>query len=263
MTVDSPELRELLDFAVEIARGAGQITLKYFRKSPQTDKKSDGSLVTVADREAEAHLRKRIRDRFPEDSVLGEEEGESKGTSERRWIVDPIDGTFAFVHGVPFYGVLIGLEIGGQPSVGVVNIPALNEIVYAASGLGCFSNGDPVRVSSTSSLEESLLLCTDFTACHRYGFGSAIEELQRGSKSSRTWGDCYGYVLVATGRAEVMLDPVMNIWDCAALLPIVEEAGGTFTDLDGARTVNGGNAVATNGLLFAEVMSMIQANRDP
>jgi histidinol-phosphatase len=258
VTVGSHELRELLDFAVDIARGAGDITLKYFRKRPETSLKSDGSFVTIADREAEAYLRNRIYDRFPEDSVLGEEEGELKGTSGRRWIVDPIDGTFAFVHGVPFYGVLIGLEIEGEPSVGVVNIPALNEIVYAASGLGCFSNGVRARVSTTTSLEDSLLLCTDFTACDRYGFGASVDELQRRAKATRTWGDCYGYVLVATGRADVMLDPVMNIWDCAALLPIIEEAGGTFTDLSGRRTVSGGNAIATNALVFEEVLSGVR-----
>ncbi|PYS68789.1 MAG: histidinol phosphate phosphatase [Acidobacteria bacterium] len=232
-------------FAGDLARGAGDITLNYFRKEPETSKKADGSFVTIADLEAEQYLRKRILERFPDDSVLAEEEGESQGNSNRRWIVDPIDGTFAFVHGVPFYGVLISLEIDGKPVVGVINIPALNEIVWAATGLGCYLNGTPTRVSTTASLEDGLLLCTDFTACHRYGFGPAIEDLQRRAKSSRTWGDCYGYVMVATGRAEVMLDPVMNIWDCAALSPIIQEARGTFTDLSGRRTIDGGNAVAT------------------
>ena len=257
MTVDKNELNELMLFAVELARAAGDITLNYFRKEPETSKKADGSFVTIADREAEKYLRKRILERFPEDSVLGEEEGESKGNSSRRWIVDPIDGTFAFVHGVPIYGVLIGVEIDEKPTVGVINMPALNEIAWAATGLGCYLNGEPTRVSPIARLEESLLLCSDFTACHRYGFGPAIEVLQRRAKSNRTWGDCYGYVLVATGRAEVMLDPVMNIWDCAALLPIIEEAGGTFTDLSGRRTVDGGNSFATNSFVFDEVMSVL------
>ncbi len=257
MTIHDDERHELMMFAVDLSRGAGDITLSYFRKEPETSKKADGSFVTIADREAEKYLRKRILARYPDDSVLGEEEGESKGNSNRRWIVDPIDGTFAFVHGVPIYGVLIGLEIDGKPTVGVINMPALNEIAWASTGLGCYLNGAPTRVSTTPSLEDGLLLCTDFTACHRYGFGAAIEDLQRRAKSSRTWGDCYGYVLVATGRAEVMLDPVMNIWDCAALSPIIEEAGGTFTDLSGRRTVDGGNAFATNGLVFDEVMSVL------
>ena len=250
-------MKNELDFAVELARGAGDITLKYFRKRPETSTKSDGSYVTIADREAETYLRRQIAERYPDDGIVGEEEGESPGESGRRWIVDPIDGTFAFVHGVPFYGVLIGLEIDGELSVGVINIPALDEIVSAAKGVGCFLNGERTRVSNTARLEDALLLCTDFTSCERYGFGRAAELLQARAKTSRTWGDCYGYVLVATGRADVMLDPVMNLWDCAALLPIMEEAGGTFTDWRGVRTAAGNNSIATNGLLFDEVMGLV------
>jgi histidinol phosphatase-like enzyme (inositol monophosphatase family) len=255
------ELNELLQFAVELGRGAGEITLKYFRKDPETETKSDGSYVTIADRYAESYLREEIAKRYPDDGVLGEEELEQRGVSGRRWIVDPIDGTFAFVHGVPFYGVLIALEIEGEPVLGVVNIPALGEIVYAAKGVGCFFNGEPASVSKTAQLKDALLLVTDFTACGKYGFGNAAESLQKGAKAMRTWGDCYGYVLVATGRADVMLDPVMNLWDCAPLLPIMEGAGGTFTDWRGVRTISGGNSIATNGLLFDEVMSLVGAHK--
>jgi histidinol phosphatase-like enzyme (inositol monophosphatase family) len=255
------ELEELLDFAVELARGAGDITLQYFRKQPETSTKTDGSYVTIADREAEEYLRKQIAERFPDDGVLGEEGGESAGRSGRRWILDPIDGTFAFVHGVPFYGVLIALEIDEELVAGVVNIPALDEIVSAAKGVGCFLNGEPARVSNTRELKDALLLSTDFSACAQYGFGPAAELMQARAKTSRTWGDCYGYVLVATGRADVMLDPVMNLWDCAPLLPIMEEAGGTFTDWRGVRTAAGGNAIATNGLLFDEVMRCVKDDK--
>jgi len=257
------ELKELLEFAVVLARGAGDITLDYFRKQPETSTKSDGSYVTIADREAEAYLRKHIGERFPDDGIVGEEEGETEGRSGRRWILDPIDGTFAFVHGVPIYGVLIALEIEREMSVGVVNLPALGEIVSAATGCGCFFNGEATRVSSTARLEDALLLCTDFRAAAYHGFGRAVDFLQRTAKASRTWGDCYGYVLVATGRADVMLDPVMNLWDCAPLLPIMEEAGGTFTDWRGVRTVDGGNAIATNKLLFDEVMQLIGLSAGP
>ena len=257
MKTSANELNDLLEFSVEIARTAGEITLKYFRGQPETHKKTDGSFVTIADREAEAYLREAILKRFPDDGVVGEEEDERSGSSGRRWIIDPIDGTFAYVHGVPLFGVLIGLEVEGDYSLGVINIPVLEEMVYAAKGLGCFSNGTPARVSATANLEDALLLCTDFPACDRYGFGAAANAFQQRAKTSRTWGDCYGYVLVATGRADVMLDPVMNLWDCAALLPIMEEAGGTFTDWRGKRTAAAGNAVATNGVLFNEVMSVI------
>lgn len=261
MSITSNDLHDLLQFSAEIARGAGDITLKYFRRQPETHKKTDGSFVTIADREAEAYLRKQILERFPDDAVLGEEEGERSGLTGRRWIIDPIDGTFAYVHGVPLFGVLIGLEVDGDWSLGVINIPALEEIVYAAKGLGCFWNGTRTRVSSTSNLKDALLLCTDFHACERYGFGAAANAFQQRAKASRTWGDCYGYVLVATGRADVMLDPIMNLWDCAAVLPILEEAGGTFTDWRGERTAAAGNAVATNGVLFDEVMNVISGNK--
>jgi histidinol-phosphatase len=256
--LNQPELKQLLDFAVDIARGAGAITSQYFKGSFEPERKSDNSFVTVADREAERYLRDRIAEEFPDDSILGEEEGAKAGKSNRRWILDPIDGTYSFVHGVPFYGVLIGLEIEDVPSLGVVNLPALDEIVYAACGLGCFWNDRPARVSTTASLDKALLLCTDFGVCEEYGFGPAAASLQREVHAGRTWGDAYGHVLVATGRADIMLDAVMNVWDCAALLPILEEAGGTFTDWKGIPTIHGGNAVATNGKLFSAVMQIIR-----
>jgi histidinol-phosphatase len=257
------ELKEVLDFAVEAAREAGDITLRYFRKSFETRLKGKDNFVTQADVEAEEFLRRRIRERFPEDSIIGEEGGESAGRTERRWIIDPIDGTYSFVHGVPFYGVLLGVEVEGEPSIGVINMPALGEVTSAARGLGCFLNGEPARVTGTKHLEDALLLSTDFGACAHYVFGPAAEELQRRAAMRRTWGDCYGYVLVATGRADVMLDAAMNVWDCAALLPVIEEAGGTFTDWRGTRTIHGGNAVATNGPLFEEVMRVIGSNERP
>lgn len=257
MMVDPQESKALLNFALRLANEAGEITRSYFRGSFVAERKRDGSPVTVADRQAERHLRRSIAAAFPEDSVLGEEEGEREGASNRRWIIDPIDGTYSFVHGVPLFGVLLGLEVEGEMALGVANLPALKEMVYAARGTGCFLNGKPVRVSPVRSLDEALLLSTDFGTCALHGFGAAAERLQSRVAARRTWGDCYGHVLVATGRAEVMLDPVMNVWDCAALQPIIEEAGGTFTDWAGRRTIRGGNAVSTNGVLFASVMETI------
>jgi histidinol-phosphatase len=256
------ELRELLDFGVGLAREAGEITLRYFKKKFETRLKGKDNFVTQADLEAEEFVRRRIEEKFPGDAVVGEEFGEREGSTNRRWIIDPIDGTYSFVHGVPFYGVLLGLEIDGEPAAGVINMPALGELVYAARGLGCFWNGEPARVSNTQSLDDALLLATDFGTCARYGFGPAADELQLRASARRTWGDCYGYVLVATGRADVMLDPALSVWDCAALLPVVEEAGGTFTDWRGRRTIRGGNAVATNGALFSEVFDIIRSDRD-
>ena len=258
MIPDVSELKSLLDFAAPLARDAGEITLRHFKGSFLAERKADNSFVTVADRETEKYLRASIEKAFPDDAILGEEEGEKRGKSNRRWILDPIDGTYSFVHRVPLYGVLIGLEIDGEAVIGVVNLPALDELIYAARGVGCFWNDASARVSSTDSLSDALLLATDFGACEQYGFDRATQILQRQVHSRRTWGDAYGHVLVATGRADIMLDPVMNVWDCAALLPIVEEAGGTFTDWQGRRTIHGGNAISTNGALFESVMAVIR-----
>lgn len=258
MIPETDELKQLLDSAVRWAREAGDITLRHFKGSFVAERKADNSLVTMADREAERHLRANIERDFPADGILGEEDGEKIGTTGRRWIIDPIDGTYSFVHGVPLYAVLIGLEIDGESVLGAVNLPALNELVYAARGLGCFWNSEPAHVSATQSLSEALLLSTDFGTCEQYGFGRAAEALQHQVNARRTWGDAYGHVLVATGRADIMLDPVMNVWDCAALLPLLEEAGGTFTDWQGLKTIHGGNAISTNGFLFDDVIETIR-----
>lgn len=259
MNSSPQELDQLIAFASGIALGAGEITLNYFRRlsSSAISRKRDGSFVTTADREAEQYLRQAIAREFPDDAVLGEEEGEQTGKSGRRWIVDPIDGTFSFVHGVPLYAVLIGLEIDGDPTLGVINAPATGDLVAAARGRGCHWNNKAARVSTIEKLEDALLLSTDFGSADRYGFGAIVTELEKLTAHRRTWGDAYGHLLVATGRAEVMLDPVMNIWDCAALLPIIEEAGGTFTDWQGVRTISGGNAISTNKTLFEPVMQIV------
>ncbi|HYE74637.1 MAG TPA: inositol monophosphatase family protein [Blastocatellia bacterium] len=257
MNQDKQELKALLDFAVELSQEAGEITLKHFRRLASVEKKKDGSFVTIADRESERFLRDAINSRFPDDAIVGEEEGIKDGTSGRRWILDPIDGTFSFVHGVPLYGVLIGVEINDEPTIGVINIPGLNEVVYAGRGLGCFYNGEPTRVSDTSAIEEALLLSSDFGPNDKHEFNSVMLKLQAKASDRRSWGDCYGHLLIATGRADVMLDPLMNVWDCAALMPVIEEAGGTFTDWSGKRTIHGGNAISTNGKLYESVMNII------
>jgi histidinol phosphatase-like enzyme (inositol monophosphatase family) len=251
-------LDELLIFAHEIAWQAGKITRRYFQSGVAIDRKADESPVTVADREAESYLRAAISARYPDHALLGEEEG-ATGSSDAawRWIIDPIDGTKSFIRGVPLYGVMLGLEHAGEPVLGVVNIPALDEIVYAARGLGCWWNGRPCRVSSVTTLSAGLLLATRASRYDRYGKQEAFTRLVAAAGEFRTWGDCYGYLLVATGRAEAMLDPVMNIWDAAALLPILQEAGGTFTDWRGVPTIAGEEGLGTNGLVLDEVLALI------
>jgi histidinol phosphatase-like enzyme (inositol monophosphatase family) len=254
-------VQELLNFAMDAAWQAGRYALAHFQTGVAVDWKEDASPVTLADRGAEKLLRELIERRFPRHAVLGEEMGhepEPDKDSDHLWILDPIDGTQSFISGVPLWGVLIGLEISGEMVVGVANFPALSEMVVAGRGLGCRWNGRSARVSKVSCLEDALLTYTSATDMDKWGKGEAFSRLEQSTRLQRGWSDCYGYALVATGRAEIMLDPIMNVWDCAALLPIVEEAGGTFTDWKGEPTVRGDEAVSTNGVLFEAVMEQIK-----
>ena len=253
--------RAFLDFAIDAAWQAGQRTLAHFQTGVAVEQKADSSPVTIADRGAEELLRRLIESRFPDHTIVGEEFGETDRDSAYRWIIDPIDGTLSFIHGVPLYGVLIGLEIEGEMVVGVAHFPGLGEMVAAARGEGCQWNGRPAHVSDVSRLDQALVVytgCADFAP---YGRAEAWARLQRATRIQRGWGDCYGHCLVATGRAEVMLDPIMNAWDCAALLPILQEAGGTFTDWDGKTTIYSGNALSTNGTLFQQVLELVKGER--
>jgi histidinol phosphatase-like enzyme (inositol monophosphatase family) len=254
--VTEPSLADLHAVAVEAAREGGRVTLAYFNRGAAVEWKDDGSPVTVADRQAEAAIRRVIGSAFPTHAILGEEEGETAGSAPVRWIVDPLDGTRTFVRGVPLFGTLVGVEVEGEPVIGVVHLPALDETVAAARGAGCTWNGNPCRVSTVGRLEDALLLVTDERVARRRS--GAYDRLVAHTGMQRTWADCYGYVLVATGRAEVALDPIVNVWDCAALLPIIEEAGGRFTDWRGRRTIRGGEAVATNGRLHEEVLALLR-----
>lgn len=250
-------LLTLRDFAADLAWQAGKLTLRYFQTDLTTEFKADDSPVTVADRTAERLMRELIEARYPDHSILGEEEGETRPGATYRWILDPIDGTKTFVRGVPMYAVLVGLEREGQPVVGAVNIPALGELLIAARGHGCTWNGRRARVSPVAALHESLLLCTDAASMAHHGRAAAYRRLSAATRMQRSWGDAYGYVLVATGRAELMLDPIVSIWDCAALLPVLEEAGGTFTDWSGTPTIHAGEGLATNGLVLAEALALV------
>ncbi len=252
--------RAFLDFAINAAWQAGQLTLAHFQTGVSVDWKQDASPVTVADRRAEELLRRLIEHQFPDHAIVGEEFGESDRDSTHRWIIDPIDGTQSYIRGVPLYGVLIGLEISGEVVVGVVHFPALGEMVAAGRGEGCRWNGRPVHVSSVSNLTDALVLFTDCRGFGRPGQPEVWQKLQATSQIVRGWGDCYGHCMVATGRAEVMLDPSMHVWDCAPLLPILEEAGGTFTDWTGEATIYGLDAFSTNGELFDQVQQVIDSS---
>ena len=193
----------LVDFAVQIAREAGTLTLQYFRQTDlDVESKGDGTPVTVADREAERLLRDRIAEAFPDDSIVGEEEPDVAGTSGRTWILDPIDGTQSFIHGVPLYANLVALEDDHGPAVGVINVPGLDECVWAGRGRGCFVDGEPTRVGDRTDLRGA---CVVTSGVDYWPSAAALDAFVGGGAVIRTWGDAYGYVLVATGRADAMV----------------------------------------------------------
>jgi histidinol-phosphatase len=260
------EIKKRLEYAVMIAREAGELTLKHFRTAGlAVERKGDGSPVTIADKEAEKLLRKRIGEQFPADAIVGEEFDKTPGTSDFQWILDPIDGTKSFVSGVPLYTTLVAVMRNDQPLLGVIFAPAVDELVYAAQGQGCWhviNRGEPqsARVSKVDRLTDSVFLTTcvrSYTVDRKKAGRQAFDKLAASCRVSRTWGDAFGYLLVATGRAEIMIDPIMNLWDAAALLPIIQEAGGQFFDWQGVATVHSGEAVATNAVLAKEVQDIL------
>ena len=247
--------------AAELARITGTVALRHYRTNLTVETKADGSPVTIADRAAETAARAWVQSRFPQDGVLGEELGEERRGASRRWIIDPIDGTKSFVRGAPLWGSLVALCEGDRVLAGAAYFPAVDELVAAAPGAGCWWNGSRCRVSTVATLTDATVLTTDERFPDRPERAPGWRALSRAASVSRTWGDCFGYLLVATGRAEVMCDGTLSVWDAAALQPIIEEAGGVFTDWLGAPTAFGGSAIATNRLLANEARAVLaQAN---
>lgn len=246
----------------ELARLTGDIALGHYRSNLAVETKADGSPVTVADRAAETVARDWVRRFFPEDGVLGEEFGEERVGARRRWVIDPIDGTKSFVRGTPLWGSLVALCEGETVLAGAAYFPAVGELIAAAPGTGCWWNGSRCAVSAVSTIDAATVLTTDGRFLDRPDRRAGWERVAGAARIARTWGDCFGYLLVATGRAEVMCDPILSPWDAAALYPIVREAGGTFTDWEGRDTAFGGSAVATNHALAADVRALLTATRE-
>ena len=254
-------LRPYLEFAVQSAYEAGRLTLGYFgTEAARPEFKADDTPVTVADREAECLIRGRIGARYPNHAILGEEFGETGGPdSDHLWILDPIDGTISFVRGVPLYGVLIGLQIEGVCEVGAAYFPALDEMVCAATGEGCYLNGRKVHVS-TRPLAQGIACFTDAASFGVHGRATAWERVLSAAGSARGWSDAYGHALVAMGRAELMLDPIMNPWDCGPFPPILREAGGYFGDWSGNATIHANEAMSTTQTLLPEVLRLVEGD---
>lgn len=254
------ELQHLLDFARDIAHQAGRLTLGYYSRSIEIIDKSDGSPVTEADRQAEALIRRAIEQRFPHHGIKGEEHGikEPAANCPYTWYIDPIDGTKSFIHGVPLYTTLLALVRDGDPVVGVIEVPAQGQQLSAASGLGAHLNGRPVRVSSVDSLERAAIMTTDSRELETVAPSQGWRPLWAACRYPRTWGDAYGYFLVASGRAEIMLDAGVNDYDVAPMPVIMREAGGAFFDWSGTETIHGGSGAATNAALRDRVVDALR-----
>lgn len=250
-----------LDAVASVAKVAGTFALSHYASDMAVDVKRDGSPVTVADRGAEQLARGWIAERFPDDGILGEEFGSIRPDAARRWIVDPIDGTRSFVRGVPLWGTLVAVAEGESVLAGCAYFPAIDETIAAAVGEGCFWNGVRCGVSSRARVADATILTTDARFADRPERLAAWQSLASRASVARTWGDCYGYLLLATGRAEVMVDDVVSPWDSAALYPIVTEAGGVFTDWNGHATAFGNDVIATNAALSSTVRELLVTGR--
>lgn len=260
----APATLARLEAAIAATEKAARETLRWFNNpSLAVTEKHDLSPVTQADLAAEKILREHLLAAFPDDAFLGEESGTAAGSSGYEWIVDPIDGTKSFIRGVPLYATLVGCRHEGRGIIGVIAIPALGERVFAAAGAGAWHACGEIaatraRVSSRPTLGESLLCTSDFTSFGKRADAAAGEaarrRLEKACRIARTWGDGYGYLLVATGRAEVMADPIMSAWDAAAVETVIVEAGGRFTDWQGRPSIDSGEGLATNGVVHAEAL---------
>ena len=253
------ELARYLDFAVATAFDAGRLTLGWFQTGVRLEMKADDTPVTVADREAERLIRERIERTYPSHAVLGEEFGSANEGAAFRWIIDPIDGTKSFVRGVPLYGVLLGLEHEGRIVAGVAYFPGVGDMVYAADGMGCRWNGRICRVRDTADLGRAVVSFTDAASFERHGRAGAWTRIREASWYRVGWSDAYGHMLVATGRIELMLDPVMNPWDCGPFPVLLREAGGYFGDWSGNETIHANEALSTSRALLPDVLRLIEA----
>lgn len=247
----------LLAFAVETAFQAGRATLPFFQTGVTPDLKADQSPVTVADRTAERLIRQAVASAYPRHGIYGEEEGET-GPQDQRWVIDPIDGTKSFIAGVPLFATLLSFEVDGQVLVGVAAFPALNEVVYAERGCGTGWNGRVARVSNTPRIAGSTLVCGGHKSLIHHHRWEGMARLAEQAMTTRTWGDAYGHCLVATGRADAMIDPIVAPYDVSAVELLVTEAGGTFTNFAG-KSGRFNEAISTNGHVLSEVVEAFAA----
>lgn len=246
-------------FLTELALKSGDfLRPHFFDPALAVDFKSDASPVTAADRGAEELLRDLIVKKFPAHGIIGEEHGNLSPDSEFVWVLDPIDGTKSFITGVPLWGTLIALLHEGKPVLGAIHQPILTQLMIG-DGESTTLNGTPVRVRDCARIEDATLLTSDPYNPFKYQNGPAYDALARRARITRTWADCYGYLLLASGRADIAMDPVMNPWDIAALVPIVRGAGGVITDWQGGPAYPAESTVAAAPGLHPQIIAALSA----
>ena len=251
-------MQEFVDFSKALASASGDIITSYFRSDFAVETKSDESPVTIADKQAEEIMREMIMKEYPAHGIIGEEFGDHNEDAEYQWVLDPIDGTKSFVSGTFLFGTLIGLMKDGQPIVGTIHHPLTSHLLIG-TGDETRLNGEIVRVRDTRKLRDAVMLYSDFIHVGQYQNGIAFQQLMGRTRYNRTWGDCHGYFLLATGYADIMLDPIMHLWDIVALIPVVEGAGGKITSWNGGPPLSGNGIIATNGPLHSQVLRVLIA----
>jgi len=253
----TPAIPDVVAAMIRAAEAAGEVAMKYYRGGFEVTIKPDQTPVTQADREAEQAIKAILRRAYPDHGFLGEEFGE-EGSKERRFIIDPIDGTKNFIRRVPIWAVLLGLEEAGEITAGVMLNPALGEMFWARRGDGAWSAGERLRVSDCERLDEATLLHSDLHLMREGGFWDPLVRLVDACRRTRGFGDYYGYGLVAGGKAEIYVETDLKPWDAAPVKILVEEAGGRLTDFSGRPTIYGGSVLATNGRLHEQTLALLR-----
>ena len=248
----------MLDVAIEAAKKAGELTLKYFRQSPQISYKADKTPLTKADVESERLIRKIISKKFPDHGFIGEEFGKTNPDSNFQWCIDPIDGNRYFAHKLPYWGILIAVLLKNRPIIGVSYMPVLNQLLVAEKGKGSFLNGRKTKVSNKKDLMNSSIANGSISYFEDIGKLENLVKLYRKVRGGKVGiGGIYGYSLVAQGIIDICVDPKSEVYDIAAPSIIVEEAGGKFSDFHGKSFMTSGSFVATNGLLHDQVLKIL------
>ena len=250
--------RNRYEVALGAAQQAGDFALQYFDQGIAVEWKPDHSPVTMADRGSEDLIRKILLGAFPNDGFLGEERGATPGASGYRWIIDPIDGTRSFVRGIPIWATMIGLEHKGELIAGVVRVPAMKQVFHALRGAGAFRDERRIQVSNIATLDKSHLYYSSIRYFQRAGREAQFLDMVRQTERQRGFGDFYGFMMIAQGSGEIMIEHGVHSWDLAAIVPIIEEAGGKLTTWDGVLDIDKPDVLATNGLMHEAALKIIQ-----